>query len=89
MFHVFDIEQRLNTQIVIDEKNDQLMNTNIIRKINSKGSCYYKKDDDDLNLINFDQKITKHAFCPNSNFLVIVVYNCIYTYHGNLGKKVG
>ena len=89
MFHVFDIEQRLNTQIVIDEKNDQLMNTNIIRKINSKGSCYYKKDDDDLNLINFDQKITKHAFCPNNNFLVIVVYNCIYTYHGNLGKKVG
>ena len=88
MFHIFDIEQKLNTQMVIDETNDKLMNTNIIRKINSKGSCFYKKDDPYLNKIDFDRKITHQAFCPNKNFLLIVVYNCIYTYCGNIEKKI-
>ena len=45
MFHVIDTEQRLNTQIVIDDSNEKTMNTNVIRKINAKGSCFYKKDD--------------------------------------------
>ena len=45
MFHVFDIEQKFNTQITVDNSNEKMMNTNIIRKINSKGSCFYKKDD--------------------------------------------
>ena len=74
--------------MVIDETNDKLMNTNIIRKINSKGSCFYKKDDPYLNKIDFDRKITHQAFCPNKNFLLIVVYNCIYTYCGNIEKKI-
>ena len=88
MFHIFDIEQRLNTQMIIDETNDKLMNTNIIRKINSKGSCFYKKDEPSLSKIDFDKKIAHQAFCPNNNFLLVVVYNCIYTYCGNLGKKI-
>ena len=88
MFHIFDIEQRLNTQMIIDEKNDKLMNTNIIRKINSKGSCFYKKDDPNLGIIDFDKKISHQAFCPNNNFLLVVVYNCIYTYCGSLRKKI-
>ncbi len=88
MFHIFDIEQRLNTQMIIDETNDKLMNTNIIRKINSKGSCFYKKDAPNLGIIDFDKKISHQAFCPNNNFLLVVVYNCIYTYCGSLRKKI-
>ena len=87
MFHIFDIEQKLNTQIVVDEGNDKVMNTNIVRKINSKGSCFYKKDDPTLYNINFNKKIIHHAYSPTSNFLLIVVNNCIYTYCGNLRKK--
>lgn len=87
MFHVLDIEQRLNTQIIIDDSNEKLMNTNVIRKINSKGSCFYKKDDPTLNNINFDKKILHQAYSPVDNFSMLIVYNCIYTYHGSITKK--
>jgi hypothetical protein len=87
MFHVIDIEQRLNTQIVIDDSNEKLMNTNVIRKINVKGSCYYKKDDPIINNINFDKKILHQAYAPVDNFALLIVYNCIYTYSGNITKK--
>jgi serine/threonine-protein phosphatase 2A regulatory subunit B len=87
MFHVLDIEQRLNTQIVIDDSNEKLMNTNVIRKINSKGSCFYKKDDPSLNNINFDKKILHQAFSPVENFALLIVYNCIYSYCGSVTKK--
>lgn len=84
MFHIIDIEQRLNTQIVIDESNTSVMNTNVIRKINQKGSCYYKKDDPSIKNINFDKKILHQAFSPVGNFILLIVLNCIYSYTGKL-----
>lgn len=87
MFHVLDIEQRLNTQIVIDETNEKLSNTNVIRKINSKGSCFYKKDDPSQSKINFDKKILHQAYSPVDNFSVLVIYNCLYSYTGGITKK--
>ena len=87
MFHVIDINQRLNTQIVIDDFNEKLMNTNVIRKINSKGSCFYKKDDPTLNNINFDKKILHQAFSPVDNYALMIVYNCIYSYAGSITKR--
>jgi hypothetical protein len=87
MFHVIDIDQRLNTQITIDDANEKLMNTNVIRKINSKGSCFYKKDDPMLNNINFDKKILHSAYSPFDNYSLMIVYNCIYTYCGSITKK--
>jgi len=87
MFHVLDIDQRLNTQIVIDDTNEKVMNTNVIRKINSKGSCFYKKDDPSVNNINFDKKILHQAYSPVENYGMLIVYNCIYTYAGSITKK--
>ena len=87
MFHVIDTEQRLNTQIVIDDNDEKIMNTNVIRKINSKGSCFYKKDDKSINDINFDKKIQHQAFSPVENYSLMVVYNCLYSYSGNIAKK--
>jgi serine/threonine-protein phosphatase 2A regulatory subunit B len=87
MFHVLDINQRLNTQIVIDDLNEKLLNTNVIRKINSKGSCFYKKDDPSLNNINFDKKILHQAFSPVDNYALMIVYNCIYSYAGSIAKR--
>jgi serine/threonine-protein phosphatase 2A regulatory subunit B len=87
MFHVIDIEQRLNTQICIDESSEKIMNTNVIRKINSKGSCFYKKDDASLNNINFDRKILHQAYSPIDNYSLLIVYNCIYSYVGSITKK--
>ncbi|MCQ2820510.1 MAG: hypothetical protein MJ252_24870 [archaeon] len=87
MFHIIDVEQKLNTQIVIDETNQKLMNTNVIRKINPKGSCFYKKDDPSLHNINFDKKILHQAYCPQGNFILLIVLNCIYSYSGNIAKK--
>ena len=87
MFHVLDTEQRLNTQIVIDDNDEKIMNTNIIRKINAKGSCFYKKDDKSLNNINFDKKIQHQIFSPVENYTLMIVYNCIYSYSGNIAKK--
>jgi len=87
MFHVLDIDQRLNTQIVIDDTNEKLMNTNVIRKINSKGSCFYKKDDPTVNNINFDKKILHQSYSPVDNHALLIVYNCIYTYVGSITKK--
>lgn len=89
MFHVIDIDQKLNTQIVIDDNNEKIMNTNVIRKINSKGSCFYKKDDPSFNNINFDKKILHQAYSPYDNFAMMVIYNCIYTYNGSITKKDG
>ena len=87
MFHVLDIEQRLNTQIAIDEMNEKLSNTNVIRKINSKGSCFYKKDDPNLSKINFDKKILHQVYSPVENYSIMVIYNCLYTYTGSITKK--
>lgn len=87
MFHVLDVEQRLNTQITIDDSNEKLMNTNVIRKINSKGSCFYKKDEPAINNINFDKKILHQAYSPIDNVGVLIVLNCIYTYTGSITKK--
>jgi serine/threonine-protein phosphatase 2A regulatory subunit B len=89
MFHILDIEQRLNTQIVIDDNNEKVMNTNVIRKINSKGSCFYKKDDPSFSNINFDKKILHQAYSPVENCAIMIVYNCIYSYVGNIHKKDG
>jgi len=85
MFHVFDIEQRLNTHITIDDCNEKLMQTNIIRKINSKGSCLYRKEDFDD--INYNQRIVKQCYSPVDNFIVMGVQNCMYTYNGNIINK--
>lgn len=87
MFHVIDIEQRLNSQIKIDDTNEKLMNTNVIRKINAKGSCYYKKDDPNIANIDFNKKILYQAFSPVDNYALMAIYNCIYTYSGNIAKK--
>jgi serine/threonine-protein phosphatase 2A regulatory subunit B len=85
MFHVFDVEQKLNTHVTIDECNEKLMQTNIIRKINSKGSCLYKKED--FENLNFNNKIVKQVYCPVDNFIVMGVQNCMYTYSGNVISK--
>jgi serine/threonine-protein phosphatase 2A regulatory subunit B len=84
MFHCFDIDQKLNTQITIDGCNEKLMNTNVIRKINSKGSCFYKKDDPNLMNINFNNKILKHCYSNTENLLTFAIQNCVYTYSGNI-----
>ena len=89
MFHIIDIDQKLNTQIVIDESNQKIMNTNVIRKINPKGSCYYKKDDPALHNINFDKKILHQAYSPAGNMILLIVLNCIYAYSGSIAKKKG
>ena len=87
MFHVIDIDQRLNSQIRIDDTNEKLMNTNVIRKINAKGSCYYKKDDPNIANIDFNKKILYQAFSPVDNYALMAIYNCIYTYSGKIAKK--
>ena len=87
MFHVIDIDQKLNTQIVIDDVSEKIMNTNVIRKINSKGSCYYKKEDPAYDNINFDKKILHQCYSPTENLSLMIVLNCIYTYSGNITKK--
>ena len=86
MFHVIDINQRLNTQIIIDDNNEKLMNTNIVRRVN-KGSCGYKKDDPYAENINFDKKILKQAYSPVENYALLIVYNCIYSYMKILQRK--
>jgi serine/threonine-protein phosphatase 2A regulatory subunit B len=85
MFHIFDIEQKLNTQMVIDETNDKLMNTNIIRKINSKGSCSYKNDEISVKDINYEHKISHQIYSPIGNYILVVDYDRIYSYIGNSG----
>lgn len=87
MFHIIDTEQRLNSQIVLDDSSEKALNTNIIRKVNSKGSCFYKKDEPDMNSFNFDKKITTVALSPVENFCLLACLNCIYTYHGSITKK--
>lgn len=89
MFHVLDVEQKLNSQIVLDDTNEKSLNTNIIRKVNSKGSCFYKKDEPELNNINFDKKITSVALSPVENFAMLACLNCIYTYNGCSSKNKG
>lgn len=86
MFHVIDVEQRLNSQIILDDTNEKTLNTNIIRKVNSKGSCFYKKDEPDMNNFNFDKKITTLALSPVENFSILGCLNCIYTYYGSASK---
>ena len=86
MFHVIDVEQRLNSQIILDDTNEKTLNTNIIRKVNSKGSCFYKKDEPDMNNFNFDKKITTLALSPVENFSILACLNCIYTYYGSASK---
>lgn len=85
MFHVVDIKERLNSQIVIDDTNEKLLNRNVIRKINSKGQCDYK----DVYAMekypyNYNNKIICHDFSQADNFIIVGVQNCIYTYSGNL-----
>lgn len=87
MFHIIDTEQRLNSQIVLDDSNEKSLNTNIIRKVNSKGSCFYKKDEPDMSTFNFDKKITSVALSPVENFSMLACLNCIYTYHGSSNKS--
>ena len=87
MFHILDVDQRLNSQIVIDDTNEKTLNTNVIRKINSKGSCFYKKDDPSLQNLNFDKKITNLALSPVENFCMLACLNCIYTYSGSISSK--
>jgi len=87
MFHVIDIDQRLNTQIVIDDSNEKIMNTNVIRKINSKGCCFYKKEDPNINNIDFDKKIICHTYSPLENYTMLINLNCIYSYSGSITKK--
>ena len=87
MFHVIDIEQRLNSQIVIDDMNEKIMNTNVIRKINSKGCCYYKKDDPSISNIDFDKKILNLAYSPVEDYTMLITLNCIYSYSGSVTKK--
>jgi serine/threonine-protein phosphatase 2A regulatory subunit B len=88
MFHIIDLEQHLNTQILIDEQNEKTMNQNLIRKINAKGSCPYKKDDPIAANINYDKKILHQRFSPSvdENFISFCALNCIYTYTGKLKK---
>ena len=87
MFHVIDTEQRLNTQIIIDDSDEKLMNANIIRKINKNGSCFYKKDDIHAFNLNFSKRIQHQAFSPIENYSLMIVNNCIYSYSGNIAKK--
>ena len=86
MFHIFDIEQRLNTQITINRSDSKIMNTNIIRKINSKGSCSYKNDEVAVKDINYEHKISHQVYSPIGNFILVVDYDRIYSYIGNTGK---
>lgn len=87
MFHVIDVEQKLNSQIVLDDSNEKTLNTNIIRKVNSKGSCFYKKEEPDMSNFNFDKKITSVALSPVENFSMLACLNCIYTYYGTASKS--
>ena len=88
MFHVFDVKERLNSQIVIDDTNEKLLNRNIIRKINSKGQCDYKDVQAMKNYsYNYNNKIICHDFSQTDNFIMIGVQNCIYTYSVNLFVK--
>jgi serine/threonine-protein phosphatase 2A regulatory subunit B len=87
MFHVFDVKQRLNTQCTLDESSERNSNTNIIRKINSKGSCYYKKDDPSYTNIDFESKIFKHCYSPSENWIILAQQNCLYSYSGSLFVK--
>lgn len=87
MFHIIDCDQKLNTQIVIDENSEKVMNTNVIRKINAKGSCFYKKDDPSLTNINFEKRILHQVYSPVENFANVILLNCIYSYTGALAKK--
>ena len=85
IFHVVDVKERLNSQIVIDDTDEKLLNRNIIRKINSKGQCDYK----DVQAMkdypyNYNNKIICHDFSQTDNFIMIGVQNCIYTYSGKL-----
>ena len=54
------------------------MNINVIRKINAKGNCFYKKDYQSLSNINFDKKIIRQVYSPIENYSLLIVYNCIY-----------
>lgn len=83
MFHIVDVNERLNSQIIIDDKNEKILNMNVIRKINSKGSCFYGEKDKEIK-INYDNKITCHDFSPIDNHIILGVQNCIYTYTGNI-----
>lgn len=87
MFHVLDIEQRLNSQILLDSTNEKSLNTNIIRKVNSKGSCYYRSEEPEMNNQSFEKKITNVALSPTENFAVLACLNCIYTYNGSLATN--
>ena len=87
MFHVIDITQRLNTQIIIDDVNEKLMNSNVVRRVNAKGSWGYKKDDPHAQNVNFDKKILHQAYSPVEKYALLIVYNCIYSYSGNIAKK--
>jgi serine/threonine-protein phosphatase 2A regulatory subunit B len=87
MFHVFDINQRLNTQCTIDDSSEKALNTNIIRKINSKGSCFYKKDDPYYNQMDYGTKIMKHCYSPTENWIVLACQNCLYSYSGTMLVK--
>jgi serine/threonine-protein phosphatase 2A regulatory subunit B len=87
MFHVFDINQRLNTQCVIDDTSEKTLNLNIIRKINTKGSCFYKKEDPSYSQIDFDMKILHHCYSQKDNWIALADNNCIYTYNGNIIVK--
>ena len=82
LVHVIDLDQMLNTQILIDE-SDQMKNSNAIRKINSKGSCFYKKDDPTSQNLNFDKKILNQSFSSNE-YILISALNCIYTFTGKI-----
>lgn len=87
MFHVLDIEQRLNSQILLDSTNEKSLNTNIIRKVNSKGSCYYRSEEPEMNNQSFEKKITNVALSPTENFSVLACLNCIYTYNGSIATN--
>lgn len=86
IFHVLDVEQRLNSQILIDDTNEKVSNLNVIRKVNSKGSCFYKKDDPDMSLFDFNKKILSVAISPKESLCMLASFNCIYTYLGSLNK---
>lgn len=55
----------------------------MIRKINSKGSCFYGEKDKEIK-INYDNKILCHDFSLVDNHIILGVQNCIYTYTGNI-----
>ena len=86
IIHIIDLDQMLNTQIIIEETNENFKTKNVIRKINRKGCCFYKKDDSSIQNINFDKKILHQKFSPNENYIVLTALNCIYTFTGKLLK---